>query len=323
VFLGSLGFLATFMLFPIAMSHMAMPVNYPGWLAHKLVGTFGKIAAPTLYWCLLCVLTMLPVLGCLGVIGGVFGGDILRFKAAIEKRAEIAAAKAYQPARRDDPIPEEVTKIAEQTPPPVNAVRLIFPALVWVMACGLFGFASVYNMRTNGHFAYYFRPELDLIAEEKQTKYVPKAKAEEEEPESSSVSVVIGLATFSLVASIVRGMMSEEPFMYMAFGLISFVLWIPVAGLWRIFEKAHEPPWATLVPVYREIVLARIAGKPVWWGLLLLVPGVNLVIWILLSIEIAREFGQSTGFGIGLGLASPVFVCILGFGKYKYGPQPA
>ena len=322
VFLGSLAFLATFMLFPIAMAHMSMPVTTPGWLAHKLIGTFGKIAAPTLYWCLLCVLTLLPVLGGLGVIGGVFGRGILQFQAAMETRQQIVAAKAYV-VPRGELIPHEIEALAAQAPPSLNFLSLILPALTWILCCLYFGFASVYNMRTNGHFALYFRPELELIAEEKQAKYVAKARKDKDDDEApSTVSTVLAFAVLTLVGAIVMGIMNEQTFLFMIVGMIGFISWAPVAGLWRIFEKAHESGWAAIVPVQREIVMARIVEKPAWWGLLLLVPGVNIPMWFLVHIEIAKKFGQGAGFGIGMALFFPIFYCILGFGEYKYGPQP-
>ena len=34
-----------------------------------------------------------------------------------------------------------------------------------------------------------------------------------------------------------------------------------VAGMWKIFEKAGQPGWAAIVPIYNLFVLTQIAGK--------------------------------------------------------------
>jgi hypothetical protein len=72
------------------------------------------------------------------------------------------------------------------------------------------------------------------------------------------------------------------------------------------------------VPIYNLIVLLKIAGRPLWWFLLFLVPIVNLVVAILVSLDVAKKFGQSTGFGIGLALLPFIFYPVLGFGKATY-----
>ena len=98
---------------------------------------------------------------------------------------------------------------------------------------------------------------------------------------------------------------------------------VAVAGMWKMFEKAGQPGWACLIPIYNIILLVRIAGKPDIWILFLLIPIVNFVFSILLAIEIAKRFGQGTGFGIGLIILPMIFYPILGFGDARYlGPGP-
>src|SRR4051812_13202917 len=65
---------------------------------------------------------------------------------------------------------------------------------------------------------------------------------------------------------------------------------IVIASLWKIFVKAGEPGWAAIVPFYNFIVLLKIAGRPLWWLLLLLIPFVNFIVAILVYIDLARKF---------------------------------
>lgn len=93
---------------------------------------------------------------------------------------------------------------------------------------------------------------------------------------------------------------------------------VVIAGLWKVFTKAGEPGWAAIVPIYSAIVLAKVAGKEWWWGLLMLLPCVGIIIFVIVSIGVAEKFGKGTGFGIGLALLPFVFYPMLGFGSAEY-----
>ncbi len=95
-----------------------------------------------------------------------------------------------------------------------------------------------------------------------------------------------------------------------------------IAGVWKVFVKAGKPGWASLIPIYNIVVLLQIVGRPIWWLILLLIPLVGIIVAIILSIDMAKSFGKSTGFGIGLALLGVVFYPILGFGDARYqGPS--
>ena len=93
-----------------------------------------------------------------------------------------------------------------------------------------------------------------------------------------------------------------------------------IASMWKIYTKAGQPGWAAIIPIYNAIVLLEIAGKPIWWILLLLIPCVNIIVGILVAVDVAKNFGQGTGFAIGLVLLPFVFYPILGFGSARYQP---
>jgi uncharacterized membrane protein YhaH (DUF805 family) len=96
-----------------------------------------------------------------------------------------------------------------------------------------------------------------------------------------------------------------------------------VITMWKIYEKAGQPGWAALVPIYNAIVLFQVAGKPGWWILLMLIPVVNLVIVIMVMIGLAEAFGKSGAFAAGLILLGVVFFPILAFGDARYQGAPA
>lgn len=95
-----------------------------------------------------------------------------------------------------------------------------------------------------------------------------------------------------------------------------------LAGIWKAFVKAGLPGWAGIVPIYNLYLLLLMAKRPLWWlAVLLLVPLVNIYFAVLLFIDIARLFGKSTGFGVGLALLGFVFWPILGFGDARYNGE--
>jgi len=100
---------------------------------------------------------------------------------------------------------------------------------------------------------------------------------------------------------------------------------ITIVGFWKVFQKAGQPGWAVLIPIYNAYVLLKIAGKPGWWVLLFLIPLVNVVIALIVAIDMARVFGHSAAFGVLLlFFFSGIGYLILGFGNSRYlGPAAA
>ncbi len=125
--------------------------------------------------------------------------------------------------------------------------------------------------------------------------------------------------------------------------VVLVLLVLQIVAYWKIFEKAGEQGWKSLIPIYSEYILYKIAwdAKPIWilLGLFVLnlllcwipVVGVILsfiisilavVIEILLYVKLSKAFGHGGGFAAGLIFLSPIFILILGFDSSEYlGPQ--
>ena len=109
----------------------------------------------------------------------------------------------------------------------------------------------------------------------------------------------------------------------LGFGLMFVAIWLLVGllvlvGIWKTFAKAGQPGWASIIPIYNMIVMLEIAGKPLWWFVLLLIPGLNLIAAILIYVSLAERFGKGAGFAIGLLVLPMVFFPMLGFGNTAY-----
>ena len=91
-----------------------------------------------------------------------------------------------------------------------------------------------------------------------------------------------------------------------------------IVAMWKVFSKAGQPGWASIIPIYNLYIWCKIVGRPWWWILLMLIPFVNFIILIILCIDTAKSFGKGAGFGIGLALLGIIFWPILGFGSAQY-----
>ncbi len=102
--------------------------------------------------------------------------------------------------------------------------------------------------------------------------------------------------------------------------MIAFIFYflIPAIASWKIYEKAGVNGWSALVPFHRNVKLFEIAGKPVWWIFLYLVPILNVIVYVATLIALSKKFGHGVGFAIGLLFLPFIFFAILGLGKSEY-----
>jgi|688.fasta_scaffold52126_5 hypothetical protein len=102
--------------------------------------------------------------------------------------------------------------------------------------------------------------------------------------------------------------------------LLSYFV-ILIIAQWKIYEKAGREGWESIVPIYNIYVLFEICGKPGWWTIFVVVPCINIVGIVFLIIaymELAKRFGKSEGFGLGLAFLGFIFIPILGFSDAVY-----
>lgn len=95
--------------------------------------------------------------------------------------------------------------------------------------------------------------------------------------------------------------------------------------MWKLFVKAGKPGWASIVPFYNLYVFFEITWGNGWLFLLILlsiIPIVGsiavLVIMIITMVKLAKAFGKSGGFAVGLVFLTLIFEAILAFGDSKY-----
>ena len=141
--------------------------------------------------------------------------------------------------------------------------------------------------------------------------------------------------------------MFEQSYMAMMMGtiVVSAIILIVMAiitiiPLWRMFKKAGEAGWKTLIPVYNGYILFKIAGiKNMFWAFLVssivysignaISGGFGIVLMIIafiallfvvskLASKLSQAFGKSSGFATGLFFLPIIFYYILAFGSSEY-----
>ena len=90
-------------------------------------------------------------------------------------------------------------------------------------------------------------------------------------------------------------------------------------GLMLVFRKAGIAMWKALVPVWNFWLWIRMCGKSFMWIVWILVPGINIFMFLLLVSETCRVFRRNNFFEMLLAILFPfVYLPLLGLGKWTY-----
>ena len=132
---------------------------------------------------------------------------------------------------------------------------------------------------------------------------------------------------------------------YVIISLIWYI--ILVIANWKIFTKAGEAGWKSIIPILNSYVIFKISwSAKMFWimfgsfiagsvcaaiagedgGVLSIVGAVFSLISCVIGIidvhKLSKSFGHGFGFTLGLLFLSPLFTLILGLGSSQYiGPQ--
>ncbi|HOO28336.1 MAG TPA: DUF5684 domain-containing protein [Lachnospiraceae bacterium] len=127
------------------------------------------------------------------------------------------------------------------------------------------------------------------------------------------------------------------------FCLILYVLY--VIAYWKLFTKAGEAGWKSIIPIYNGYILYKIGWQVKWFWIVLglgvisnilsaiggnspvviiivictlMSVAAGIISGIIFNLKLAKAYGKGTGFGIGLIFLNTIFVFILAFGDSKY-----
>ncbi len=103
----------------------------------------------------------------------------------------------------------------------------------------------------------------------------------------------------------------------MVLSIIVLFLWVlKTIGLWKLFEKAGRKGWEAAIPLYNYFVIIQLAGRPSWWGFILLLPIINIILIMGLIVDLSRCFGKFSF----LDHAAAVLLPFVYFNKWGFDP---
>ena len=136
---------------------------------------------------------------------------------------------------------------------------------------------------------------------------------------ASSNMTDAGYAALGGVVGAFAGMMMGIVFISICIGVLTII------ANWRLFSKAGQAGWKSIIPIYNLVILFRVAGVSPWWILGYFAAWVPFVGWILsvgvsiyVMVKLAKAFGKGDGFAVGLILLNTIFIMILAFGSSEY-----
>ena len=113
------------------------------------------------------------------------------------------------------------------------------------------------------------------------------------------------------------------------------ILVLMIIAWWKIFTKAGEAGWKSLIPIYNVYIFCRIIGINFWIYIVLIpvligilanfVPAIAAVtalyapvLSVIIGIKLGQAFKKSILFILGLIFFAPIFELILAFGNSHY-----
>ena len=100
------------------------------------------------------------------------------------------------------------------------------------------------------------------------------------------------------------------------------VVIIMIVSVWKIFTKAGQEGWKSIVPIYNSYVFVMIAGLPWWVFLGFFIPVINFVVIIVVYYHVSQRFGHGMGYAPGMTFLPFIFLPVVAFGSSVYTREP-
>lgn len=65
-------------------------------------------------------------------------------------------------------------------------------------------------------------------------------------------------------------------------------------GLWRIFEKAGDKGWKSIIPFYNMYAWLKVLRRPLWWLIFIFMPFFGIFMFFLMVWKTIRHFGKTS-----------------------------
>ncbi len=68
---------------------------------------------------------------------------------------------------------------------------------------------------------------------------------------------------------------------------------IPTLFAWRLFSLSGFKAWYALIPFFNLYIMLKIIRKPLWWYAFLIIPFINVFVYMLMLVELVKYFGKT------------------------------
>ena len=117
---------------------------------------------------------------------------------------------------------------------------------------------------------------------------------------------------------------------------VLIIMILLIIAHWKIFVKAGEAGWKSIIPIYNSMIDFKIASISPWFLILYsaiplafslasYVKIIQIIVWVASIIfniwiidKTRRNFGKSAWFGVGMFFLPIIFIPILGFGSSTF-----
>lgn len=86
----------------------------------------------------------------------------------------------------------------------------------------------------------------------------------------------------------------------------------------KLFEKVDIDGYKALIPLYNLYLLLNIAELPIFMIPILLIPGINIIAFWIMSFRVGERFGKKRSFQVGMSLLPFIFYPILSLSDCIY-----
>lgn len=150
---------------------------------------------------------------------------------------------------------------------------------------------------------------IDIMQNDLDVNKILESYKNGESLESILIGIMKNTSTTAKIKIACKLLFSNDYFkLVFAFLVVVMVYSIIITGL--IFKKVGKPSFATIIPIYRDIIHLKMCNFSPWLLILVFIPVIGwlalMAIAVVSRFELSRNFGHGFFFGLGL-LILPIF----------------
>lgn len=276
----ALCYVPIFVMWPVVLTHMTMPVSKPGWMFWKVIPMAQRCFKPLFVWFLLFLVTSLPVLLIGGLTAFFTAKNITEYAQILDQQAEVNRVttiwKSFEGVKNK---PEDLVDPSKlKTPPNLEArhyISLGVAAFSWFVCAVIVSITGLFNMRTNGYFAYYFRERIDVILLKKEYKYVASLPREDQKHKRKEIPQVLAEAALATLVITLIGLIGG-----MLYGALTD-LGVMKGLAWGLYYGGALSAGGANI----GMIIAAFQVSPVWGLLIFFSPCMLGIPWIMFLVQ--------------------------------------